>query len=137
MAYEEQLLDRRYWKELQNAGAKVASLQDACHNIAAAKERAEAELAKVKEEAGRLAHEAEDKAKAAVAAESARLQVEFDQRLEVALGEAKKRTSSPTVGTGVELWSRPPPIWKVVRISSGRSRKPSLGKTGVNCRYPR
>ena len=49
-----------------------------------------AELEKTKEDAGRLVLEAEDKAKAAVAAESARLQVEFDQRLEAALGEAKK-----------------------------------------------
>ena len=83
-------MERRTWEELQNTGRKVASLQDACYNIGAAREKAEAELANVKEEAGRLVQEAEDKAKAAVAAESARLQVEFDQRQEVALAKAKE-----------------------------------------------
>jgi hypothetical protein len=90
LAYEEMLLDRRCWKELQTVGGQVENLRSGYDSMFEAKERAVAELAKAKEEAGRLVQEAEDKAKAAVAAESARLQVEFDQRLEVALGKAKE-----------------------------------------------
>ena len=90
LAYEELILERRTWDELKSAGRQVASLEDACFNLEKAKEKAEVELARLKEEAGRLAQEAEEKAKAAVATESARLQVEFDQRLEVALLKAKE-----------------------------------------------
>ena len=97
LAYEELALDRRVWNEWQTLGGQVANLQDGYDTMFGQKERAvaaldgiKAELERTKAEAGRLVQEAEDKAKAAVAAESARLQVEFDRRLEVALGEAKK-----------------------------------------------
>jgi hypothetical protein len=89
LAYEEQLLDRRYWKELQAVSGQNLGLQDAYANLLKAKDDAEAELAKVKEEAGRLVQEAEEKAKVAVAAEAARIQAEFDKRLEAAVDEAK------------------------------------------------
>ena len=100
LAYEEQLLDRRYWKELQAVGCQNLGLQDAYANVlkakddaeaelAKVKEDAEAELAKVKEDAYRLVQEAEEKAKVAVAAEAARIQAESDKRLEAALDRAR------------------------------------------------
>ena len=97
LAYEEMLLDRRVWKELQMVGGQVENLKSGYETRFGIKERAEAELERIKaeldrtkEEPGRLVQEAEEKAKVAVATESARLQVEFDQRLELALGEARK-----------------------------------------------
>ena len=97
LAFEELALDRRVWKEWHTLGGQVENLQNGYDTMFGQKERAlaaleetKAELERTKAEAGRLVQEAEDKAKAAVAAESARLQVEFDRRLEAALGEAKK-----------------------------------------------
>ena len=97
LAYEEMLLDRRVWKELQTVGGQGENLKSGYETMFGMKERAvaeleriKAELEKTKEEAGRLVQEAEEKAKVAVATESARLQVEFDQRLELAIGEARK-----------------------------------------------
>ena len=93
LAYEEQLLDRRYWKELQSNSRELLSVKSAYENVVKGKELAEAEVAKVKavaaadcaklkEETGRLIREAEEKAKAAVASETARLHLEFDRRWE-------------------------------------------------------
>ena len=112
MAYEEQLLDRRYWQELRSVGGRVEGLKSACDNLLKSKDSAEAELAKVKEDAaadlaklkedaaadlaklkedaGRLVEEAEAKAKAAVASETARLQAEFDKKLAKCLSKAKE-----------------------------------------------
>jgi hypothetical protein len=100
LAYEEQLLDRRYWKELQTASQGVASIQSAYDNVFQQKVELEAKLVRAEEEAGRklaeveeraaaYAREVEEKAKAAVASETARMQVEFDKRLEAALDRAK------------------------------------------------
>jgi F0F1-type ATP synthase membrane subunit b/b' len=100
LAYEEQLLDRRYWKELQTASQGVASIQSAYDNVLQQKEELEAKLIRAEEEAGRriaqaeeranaYAREAEEKAKAAVASEAARIQAEFDKRLEAAVDKAR------------------------------------------------
>jgi F0F1-type ATP synthase membrane subunit b/b' len=100
LAYEEQLLDRRYWKELQTASQGVVSIQSAYDNLLQQKEELEAKLVRAEEEAGRrvaqaeerantYAREAEEKAKAAVASEAARIQAEFDKRLEAAVDKAR------------------------------------------------
>ena len=44
LAYEEQLLDRRYWKELQTASQEVASIQSAHDALLRQKEELEAKL---------------------------------------------------------------------------------------------
>jgi hypothetical protein len=100
LAYEEQLLDRRYWKELQTASQGTLSIQSAYDNVLQQKEELEAKLIRAEEEAGRriaqaeeranaYAREAEEKAKAAVASEAARIQAEFDKRLEAAVDKAR------------------------------------------------
>jgi hypothetical protein len=100
LAYEEQLLDRRYWKELQTASQGTLSIQSAYDNVLQQKEELEAKLIRAEEEAGRriaqaeeranaYAREAEEKAKAAVASEAARIQAEFDKRLDAVLDRAK------------------------------------------------
>ena len=90
LAYEELVLGHKTWDELQKAGRQILSLEDACHNIQKAKEKAEAELAAAVGDAGRRVQEAEEKAKAAVASEAIRMEAEFDKRLEIALGKAKE-----------------------------------------------
>ena len=100
LAYEEQMLDRRYWKELQMASQGMQSIQTHFENLAREKEEVEAKLVRAEEEAGRkvaqaeqraeaYAREVEDKAKAAVASKTARIQAEFDRRLEGELEKAK------------------------------------------------
>ena len=99
LAYEEQLLDRRYWKELQTAGQEMASLQSAHGALLRQKEELEAKLRQAEEEASRkiaqaqerasvYAREAEEKANAAVTSETARIQADFDNRLGKAVDEA-------------------------------------------------
>lgn len=100
LAYEEQLLDRRYWKELQTASKEVVSIQTAHDTLLRQKEELEAKLLSAEEEAGRriaqteerasaYAREVEEKAKVAVASETARIQAEFDKRLEAELEKAR------------------------------------------------
>ena len=100
LAYEEQLLDRRYWKELQTASQGTLSIQSAYDNLVREKEEVEAKLARAEEEAGKkvaeteerakvYAREVEEKARAAVASETVRIQADFDKRLKAALNEAK------------------------------------------------
>lgn len=99
LAYEEQLLDRRYWNELQTANREVVSIQSAYDNLLRGKEELEARLARVEEEAGRkiieteerasvYAREVEEKAKADVISETVRMQAKFDNHLESAVEEA-------------------------------------------------
>ena len=94
-------MDRRYWQELRSVGGLSDSLKSAYDNVVKAKDLAEAEVVKVKadaaaelarvlEDAGRLVQEAEEKAKAVVGSETARLQVEYDQKLKKCLGKAKE-----------------------------------------------
>jgi hypothetical protein len=77
----------------------VVSIQSAYDNLVREKEEVEAKLARAEEEAGRklaeveekaaaYAREVEEKAKSAVASETARMQAEFDKRLEAALDRA-------------------------------------------------
>ncbi|KAK9929118.1 hypothetical protein M0R45_026226 [Rubus argutus] len=51
MAYEEQLLDRRYWKELQTTSQGMLSVQTANENLAREKEELEAKLVRSEVEA--------------------------------------------------------------------------------------
>ena len=44
LAYEEQMLDRRYWKELQTASQSMQSIQTHFENLAREKEEVEADL---------------------------------------------------------------------------------------------
>lgn len=90
LTMEEQLLDCWYWKELKSAGTKVAGLQDSCYNLEKAKADAEAEFARVIDDASRMVREAEEKAKTVVASETARLQAEFDRRLEEHLSKERQ-----------------------------------------------
>ncbi|KAK9951537.1 hypothetical protein M0R45_006975 [Rubus argutus] len=100
LAYEEQMLDRRYWKELQTASQGMQSIQTHFENLAREKGEVEAKLLRAEKEAGRkiaqseeraevYAREVEDKAKAVVASETARIQAEFDRRLDGELEKAK------------------------------------------------
>lgn len=66
------------------------SLQDVCATMEKDKHEAETELVKGKSGAGRLVQEAEEKAKAVMASETAPLHAEFDKRLEHTLGRARK-----------------------------------------------
>jgi hypothetical protein len=59
LAYEEQLLDRRYWKELQTASQGTLSIQSAYDNLVREKEEVEAKLARADEEAGKKVAETE------------------------------------------------------------------------------
>jgi S-methylmethionine-dependent homocysteine/selenocysteine methylase len=90
LAYEEQMLNRRYWLEVQKVGGQLASAESYRVTMEKALHEAEEKMHKAYSDAGRLVEEAEQKAKAAVAAEAARMKAEYDRRLEESLGKAKE-----------------------------------------------
>ena len=84
------MLNRRYWSELKKVGGQLASLEDYRFTLEKANQEAEEKLQRAYADAARRVEEAEQKANAAVAAEVARIQAEYDRRLEHALGKAKE-----------------------------------------------
>jgi hypothetical protein len=89
LAYEEQVLNRRYWLEVQKVRGQLASADSYRITMEKALQEAEEKMHKAYSDAGRLVEEAEQKAKVAVAAEAVRIKAEYDRRLEEALGKAK------------------------------------------------
>jgi hypothetical protein len=90
LAYEEQILNRRYWLEVQKLSGQLASAESYRVTVERALQEAEEKMHKAYSDAGRLVEEAEQKAKAAVAAEAVRMKAEYDRRLEESLGKAKE-----------------------------------------------
>src|ERR1017187_2006687 len=84
------MLNRRYWSELKKVGGQLASLEDYRFTLEKANQEAEEKLQRAYADAARRVEEAEQKSNSAVAAEAARIQDEYDRRLEHALGKAKE-----------------------------------------------
>ena len=78
MAYEEQMLNRRCWTELQKVGGQLAGAESYRFTMEKTVLEAEAKMERAYADAGRLIEEAEQKAKAAVAAEAVRIKVDYD-----------------------------------------------------------
>ena len=84
LAYEEQLLDRRYWKELQTAGQEMASLQSA-HGALLRQKEASSFVRPRKRPAGRLPKQRRGPVSTPG---RSRIQADFDNRLGKAVDEA-------------------------------------------------
>lgn len=90
LAYEEQVLNRRYWAELRKVGGQLANADSYRFTMEKSLQEAEEKMHKAYSDAGRLVEEAEQKAKAAVVAEAVRVKAEYERRLEQDLTKAKK-----------------------------------------------
>ena len=84
------MLNRRYWAELRKVGGQLANADSYRFTMEKSLQEAEEKMHKAYSDAGRLVEEAEQKAKAAVAAEAVRVKAEYERWLEQDLTKAKK-----------------------------------------------